>query len=125
MAVTLSLETAEFIRNSFKSVWALELLLLMRRERGREWSVTDLSRELRANDSIVSGILPEFIENGFVSETRKKLFRYKPKRRMLEQLVDRVAEAYAKNRVRVTEEILNAPNNQIQTFANAFKIKKD
>jgi hypothetical protein len=47
MPASLSAETLEFIRSSSKSVWALELLLLMRRERSREWSVDDLIRELR------------------------------------------------------------------------------
>jgi len=71
MAARLSVETLEFIRTSFKSVWALELLLLMHRERSREWSIDDLSHELRANDLIVNGILPEFVKNGLVSESQR------------------------------------------------------
>jgi len=125
MPASLSIETIEFIRNSFKSVWALELLLLMRRDSSREWSVNDLIQELRANDSIVSAILPEFVKKGLIAESPEKMFRYRPERGVLEQLVDRVAEAYAENRVRVTEEILNAPSEDIQIFADAFKIKKD
>ena len=125
MSGRLSLETLEFIRSTFKSVWALELLLLMRSESSRVWSIEDLIRELRASDLIVRKVLPEFVREGLVEESPDKLFRYRPGRRSLEQLVNRVAEAYAENRLRVTEEILNAPSENILTFARAFRIKKD
>ncbi len=125
MSAKLSAETVDFIRGYFNSVWALELLLLMRREQARAWSVGDLIRELRASDLVVSGILPEFTRKGLVAEIGSGQFRYSPVSQRLGHLVDRVASAYAANRVRVTEEILNAPNDKIQIFADAFKLKKD
>jgi len=125
MAIRLSGETLEFVRASFKSIWALELLLLMRGERSRAWRIDELIRELRANDLIVKRILPEFVEKGLIAETGRELFQYRPAEGRLEKMIDRVARAYAENRTKVIEEILSAPNDNLRTFADAFRIKKD
>ena len=41
-----------FIRTTVKSVWSLELLLLLRRGAGRAWSADDLVREIRGSRAI-------------------------------------------------------------------------
>ena len=45
-------ELSRFIRSSFRSVWSLELLLLLKRER-RTWTHAELVAALRASDLIV------------------------------------------------------------------------
>jgi hypothetical protein len=46
-------ETLKFVRRSFESVWALELILMMRRENTRCWSVSELTQQLRASELLV------------------------------------------------------------------------
>ena len=43
-----------FLRSSIKSAWALELLLLLHRDRERLWSVQELVRELRGSTALVT-----------------------------------------------------------------------
>jgi hypothetical protein len=125
MSAGLSGETVEFVRSSFESVWALELLLLMRGERSRLWRIDELIQELRASDLIVKRILPDFVKKGLVAEAGGESFQYRPAEGRIEKMVDRIANAYAENRVEVIEEILSAPNENIRIFAEAFRIKKD
>ena len=43
----------------------------------------------------------------------------------LDQLVHELEAAYARTPLAVVKEILAAPNQQIQSFADAFRLKKD
>lgn len=122
---TISAETLNFIRSSFTSVWALELLFLMRSDPSRTWSVGDLTRELRASELLVQDILPDFINKGLVLEAARNLFQYRPAARELEHLVDRVAAAYAENRVMLINEIFRAPEHSARRFAEGFRFRKE
>jgi len=114
----------DFIRASLKSVWALELLLLMRKCSGRGWTVAELTRELRASELLVYNILREFVETGLVVETAPEIFEYRAATHALDLLVNSLAGIYAERPVRVIEAIVNAPNQNIQVFADAFNLRK-
>ena len=62
---------------------------------------------------------------GLVLEVEPGSYRYNPARGELAAVVDRLALAYAETRFAVVQTIMSAPNNQIRTFADAFRIKKD
>jgi len=121
---TISAETLKFVRSSFSSLWALELLFLMRRENDRAWSVADLTRELRASETLVQAILPDFVKKGLVLETARNVFRYHPAVAELERLVERVAAAYAQNRIKLINEIFRTPEPSAQSFARGFKLRR-
>jgi hypothetical protein len=72
----LAAETIDFIRASIKSVWALELLLLIREQRDRVWKVSEITREMRASDLLVNEILNDFAR-AFVIETSPGSFQYR------------------------------------------------
>jgi hypothetical protein len=120
----ISAETLKFVRSSFESVWALELILMMRREHTRRWSVSELTQQLRASELLVGGILPGLVRKGLVLETAPGMFQYRPAAVELEQLVDKVAVVYAENRIRLINEIFKVPDRNARTFADAFRIKK-
>jgi hypothetical protein len=46
-----------FIQGSIRSVWALEVLLRLRREPERAWETAALAQELRATDRLVGDVL--------------------------------------------------------------------
>ncbi len=121
---SISAEMMDFIRTSLKSVWALELLLLMRKWGARRWTVAELTRELRASDLLVYNILREFVETGLVVETTPETFEYRAATPALDLLVNSLAGIYAQSPVRVIEAIVNAPNKNIQVFADAFNLRK-
>jgi hypothetical protein len=119
----ISAETLKFVRRSFESVWALELILMMRRENTRCWSVSELTQQLRASELLVGGILPDLVRKGWCWRPRQACSSIVPPQSN-EQLVDKVAVVYAENRIRLINEIFKVPDRNAQTFADAFRIKK-
>jgi hypothetical protein len=114
-----------FLRGSLRSVWELELLLLLRRQRTRLWTGDELVRDLRASILIVSDALDTLQKAGLVSKNLNDQYQYWPIAPELDQLVEDVASAYASSPVAVTQAILSAPSSSVRIFADAFKIKKD
>ncbi len=120
----ISAEILDFISVYLKSVWALELLLLVRSGKGRRWTVAELNRELRASDLLVYKILREFVETGLVVEAAPELFEYRAATPALDQLVNALAGVYAERPVRVIDAIVNTPNKNIQVLADAFNLRR-
>jgi DNA-binding IclR family transcriptional regulator len=121
----LSEELRRFVRDTFRSVWALELLLLMCAEPARTWTAEDLNRELRGSRPLVDEILTRLEQSGLVKEGPETRYRYEPATLRLGQLVQELQIAYAERPLAVLKAIFAAPNERIQTFADAFKVKKD
>jgi hypothetical protein len=117
-------DVIRFLRTSVGSLWALEQLLLLRRDRTRGWSLEELTRELRSSIGVVTSVLAQLRGAGLVTEA-DGLYRYCPTSADLDALVERVADSYAKFPFTVTQAILTSPNDKIQLFADAFRIKKD
>jgi hypothetical protein len=115
----------QFLQTSIPSVWTLELLLLMRRSPDRSWSAQELDRELRGSALIVSRALAKLIAAGLVIEESSGVYRYQPARPVLGETIELLAKIYADYPVAVTQAILAAPSEQIRTFADAFRLKKD
>jgi len=114
-----------FIQTSIKSVWAVEVLLLLRRDPARSWSAEDLTRELRSSLLIVADALMSFNKLGLVGEDAERLYRYQPATPELDDIVKELAKAYAEAPVAVTEVIFSAPDRKLRLFADAFRLKKD
>jgi hypothetical protein len=119
----LSEDVLRFIRTAIRSVWALELLLLLRRDPARAWSVEALIRELRGSAGIVAGAMTELVAAGLVAAA-DDAFRYQPQSAELDALVGATAAAYAEYPVAVTQAIFTAPSDKIRLFADAFRLKK-
>jgi hypothetical protein len=64
-------ELSRFISSSFPSVWALELLLLLKSER-RPWSRGELIGALRASELVVSQSLDSLVAGGLASVTEEE-----------------------------------------------------
>jgi hypothetical protein len=118
-------EVKEFIANCVRSVWALELLLLLRRDERRSWTVEELTAELRSSAFVVADVLATFRQAGLVAEDADGRFRYAPAASHLDRAVEQLATAYASKPLAVSKEILAAGNDKIRSFADAFKLKKD
>jgi DNA-binding IclR family transcriptional regulator len=118
-------ELQGFIRANLRSVWELELLLLMSREPSRAWGVDELNRELRGSISLVSEILGKLERVGVVAEAGDGAYRYDPKTPELARIVAQLERDYAARPLAIVRAILDAPNEKIQTLADAFKVKKD
>lgn len=118
-------EVKAFIASCVRSVWALELLLLLRRDAQRAWTVETLTAELRSSAFVVAEVLATFRQAGLIAEDPAGTFRYAPAASHLDRAVEQIASAYASKPLAVSKEILAAGNDKIRTFADAFRLRKD
>ncbi len=114
-----------FLRTSIRSVWTLELLLLLWRSRPRAWSAAELVRELRASDSIATDGLAALQAVGLIVPEGQDRFRYTAASSALDGIVQRLAQLYQERPMAVTRAIFASPDQRLQTFADAFRLKKD
>ena len=111
-----------FIQGAIRSVWALEVLLLLRRERERTWTVATVARELRANERLVSDQLLALGAAGLVACDDTCAYSAAPG---LDDLVGRLEAAWRERPGAVTRAIMAAPNEKLQIFADAFRFRPD
>ncbi len=79
---------SSFLRGSFRSLWALELLLHLKRTRGRTWSTDELVEELRGSGLIVDQSLDGLMRAGLVSIDSDGCARFQPATAELDRLTD-------------------------------------
>jgi DNA-binding IclR family transcriptional regulator len=114
-----------FLRATIKSVWALDLLVLIKGAPGRSWTVASLNDRLRASTSLVEEILGSFIRQGLVAEEPGGTYRYAPADAQTDALASELARLYAERPLAVIKEIMSAPNEKLHSFVDAFRLKKD
>ena len=115
-------EIYAFVRDSIGSVWALELLLLLRRADDRIWSSAELVRELRSSDTAVTDCLTKLVDLGIVSSAEAG-YRYQPSSSKVAHSVDELQKLYAAKPISVMKAIMTAPNEKLRIFSNAFRLK--
>jgi len=112
-----------FIRASISSVWALELLLLLKRNERRSWRANELVTELRSSSTAIKDALGVLRTAGVVGE-ENGLYRYQPASPALDEMIVEVAKVYALKPLVVVKTIAMAPNEKLRIFANSFKLKE-
>ena len=115
-------ELAALVRLHVKSVWTLELLLLMRTGRDHGWLVAELVTELRASTPLVAGALESLARSGLVVAESDGRWRYAPANETLASLVDAVEAAYRERPVAVIN-LISAPEERLRGLADAFKFR--
>lgn len=115
----------DFIAASFRSVWALELLCLLRRNRDRSMSHEEMVSGLRASQLVVSQSLESLSAAGLVLIEASGAARYGPASGSLDKLVAGAEEFYARSPDAVRRIIVSAANPSLTAFADAFRLRRD
>jgi hypothetical protein len=115
----------QFVADSFRSAWPLELLLVLRQEPLNPWDLDALVRELRASTAAVSEGLVALRRVGFVGTDAEGRYCYAPRSPEQDALAAELASLYNRKPRAIMRVILSAPNDRIQTFADAFRLRKD
>ena len=115
----------EFVARSFRSVWPLELLLVLYQERQVGWEVETLARKLRANAPVVTQGLANLEAIGLVRADADRLYRFDPASPELAEMAGEVIALYNQKPRAVLRAIFSAPSDRIQNFADAFRLRKD
>jgi len=116
-------ELFQFVKGSIRSVWALELLLLMRANRDRNWTAEQLVTELRASTPLVLQVLQTFHQAGLVREVEPGCFEYAPASATLEVRCDELERAYRERPVTVINAIVASTSDDLKSFADAFRFR--
>lgn len=116
-------EILRFIASSFRSVWALELLLVLKNDQ-RRWSHAELVATMRASDLVVSRALIALDAAGLVTNEGGEA-QYLPVSKAVAALVDNAQALYAKRPDAVRRAIVAASSAEAAAFADAFKLRKN
>lgn len=117
-------QVSGFIRSSFRSVWSLEVLLLLKRE-PRAWTGDEIVTALRASDLIVSQSISALGDAGLVVTDAAGCTEYRPSHGDSARLVEEAERLYAQSPDAVRRLILNASSSGLAAFADAFRLRKD
>jgi hypothetical protein len=117
-------EVLAFVSATLKSIWALELLLLLRRERNHAWQTDDLVRELRASRVVVREALAGLSGAGLVTTDEPGQSCYRPASDQLDSFVEAAQSLYDAKPLSVINAIASAPNEKLRIFAEAFRLKE-
>ena len=112
-----------FIFMHLHSVDQLEIILLVRRDPAKSWTIKKLTDELRSNENLVSTRLAKLVALGLL-ERREGTdeYRYSPGDPLLEETINELAEVCRVQRHRVLE-LIFSPMKRARDFAEAFYIK--
>ena len=114
-------DVLRFIAASFPSVWALELLLALKRER-RPWSREELVTTLRASELVVSKALDALVAAGLASIEGGGAL-YQPVNREVDDCVEQAEQLYRTRANKVRRTIIAASTSSAAAFANAFRLR--
>ncbi len=119
-------DVARFVLENIYSVAHLEALLLLRSNRGQEWSIRALAARLYISEDQTAELVIVLRAQGFIAAKAPEpaSFRYEPASADLNTMLERLAEVYTKQLVPVTNLIHSRPKPRIQEFADAFRLRK-
>ena len=115
-------DVREFLLKKIDSVAELEALLLLRKFAGENWTATELAKRLYVGESAAAELLVRLAVSG-LCVAGDGFYRYQPSTEEQRQTVDRLAEAYARSLIPVTN-LIHAKPSRIRQFADAFRFRK-
>jgi hypothetical protein len=116
-------DVLNFAASSVGSIWALELLLLVRQDH-RAWTSAELMRQLRGSNVVIAQGLQRLRSAGLITEESGHYF-YKPSSAEIDAVAGDLENLYRLKPVTVISAIANAPQRKLQILSDAFRLKKD
>jgi predicted transcriptional regulator len=114
----------DFAAALFGSVWALEILLALKRRGNRSWTPSEINKELRGSRVVVSEALANLTAAGLVVEDDSGGYRYHARSRDIEEMVAELEKLYALKPTAVVRKIITSPSVKLQILSDAFRIKE-
>jgi len=113
-----------FAGSSIASIWALELLLVLKGPPARSWTGEELIKHLRGSQSAIAEALFQLQSGGLIAEDEGAYY-YRPSSPEQNELVCELERLYRAKPVALISAIANAPTRKLQILSDAFRIKKD
>jgi DNA-binding MarR family transcriptional regulator len=119
-------ELQQFIDQNVESLAQLEALLLLKNEPDRVWTVEALAKALYITSDTAAALLANLVSRGFAKpvdgQNGQYIYLATAESR---DLVERLATLYEERRVAVITQIYSKPVNKVQTFADAFRLRRE
>jgi hypothetical protein len=118
-----------FLQNTVTTVDAAELLLALAREPERAWPIAELlgrlGPDVRMTEAEAAKQLELFQSRGLVARDAEERVRFHPDSAPLKAHVQALAKAYNQRPVTLIRMIYALRDARIQSFADAFKLRKN
>jgi hypothetical protein len=114
----------DFIVNEIGSISELELLLLLFQEPQKAWNAQEAAKALYTAEDATAALLDRFRVRGLAAVDSDGAYTFAARSPELQQLVADLAELYQSRRVTVINLIYAGPVQKLQSFADAFRLRK-
>lgn len=114
----------DFAAALFPSVWALELLLVLKRDPERLWQAEELIQDLRSSQVVVRDALGSLSAAGLIVEQETGRYRYHAASADIDAIVSELQQVYAMKPAAVIRAIVSTPNRKLKLLSDAFKFKE-
>jgi hypothetical protein len=118
-----SAEFQTFINKNINSVEQIEVLLILRANPERVWTIDEISAIMRSSPNSIRSRLEGLAACELSAAVPGEGFRYAASGR-LHAMVEVLAEEYAERRFSVIELVFSRPD-AARTFADAFRLRED
>jgi hypothetical protein len=122
MVEALPTEVKTFLGRYISSIEQLEILLWLFRKGGLA-TPHDVFNDLKSSEASIGNVMEFFTTQGLCEREGDK-FRFAPKTSELRSQVELVDKVYREKRVKVIEAIYSPQGSAIESFSDAFKLKK-
>jgi len=118
-------EAQQFIAQHIHSIEQLEIFLTVGGGESQSWSVDEVFRKIQSNEKSIAECLAYFLKEGIAILEREGRYRISDKTPGLVPIALELQKAYRERQVTIIEMIYKKPPRQIQSFADAFRLRKD
>ncbi|HEY3863871.1 MAG TPA: hypothetical protein VGO59_18495 [Verrucomicrobiae bacterium] len=122
---SISQEAEQFIAQYIQSIGQLEIFLTLGNGAYCSWSVDEVFRKIQSNEKSISDCLGYFLKQGIAILEKEGRYRISREPSNLVPIASELQKAYRERPVTIIEMIYKKPPRQIQSFADAFRLRKD
>jgi hypothetical protein len=111
-----------FVRTSVRSIWALEVLLLLRRRAPAGLTADEIVAALRASPGLITRIIDQLVAERLVIKDAAGAIRFECDPG-LAKLCDALELAAQDRPIALRDAIHSSPNDKLRNFSDAFRLK--
>lgn len=123
MSSELTDQAKRFISRNIRSMSSLEMLLYLRNHGGEENTIAVITSALRGNAEAIADQLEFFESRQLLVHEASGAYRYRPESPSDDAVLTELARAFRERPIALMDAILGAPSQNIQSFADAFRLK--
>lgn len=116
-------DVRRLLSRHFASLSELELFNVLVREQ-RSWRAAEVARRMVINVDHAQLMLQALAKTPLVRE-ESGAYEFAPKRAKDREAAERIPSLYETYRLRIMDIVLSRPSDQIQDFADAFRVRAD